>query len=136
MTRNKASRAEREDMMSSKIPTTSFADLNLNDIPSESPVRRTVRSATVLTTATCLGFAIGGPWSELRRRGHNGNARYIARGDGASVWMYDKLPDYQEHTSERLYFESRAIVEFQTAPDPINAMEIVYRADQRIPEPR
>jgi hypothetical protein len=85
MTRYTASPAEREDMMSSKVPTPSFADLNLNDLPPEPLVRRTVRSTTVLTTATCMGFAIGGPWSQLRRRSHNGNARYIARGDGATV---------------------------------------------------
>ncbi len=112
-------------------PTT-FAEVNLNDVVSDSTPRMTShRHDPSLTTSTYYGFTLSGHWGDLRPR--NGFPwRYIARQDGAEVWLYNRRPEELGRTDERLCFTAGAVVQFRGAPDPVDAVEVVYSQDRQV----
>jgi hypothetical protein len=105
--------------------------LDLNQVvPDKTLARRNSlpRNDVALTTFTYYGFALCGYWGQLRSR--NGYpCRYIARQDGVSVWLYSRWPNKQEDTDQVLYFGSGAVVQFKAAPDPVDAVEVVFRQE-------
>jgi len=121
--------------LNQNYPTT-FAGVNLNDVVMDSTPARTSahRNDLTLTTSTYFGFALCGDWGDLRPR--NGfPTRNIARQDGAEVWLYNRRPEEQEHTDERLCFTAGAVVQFRGAPDPVDAVEVVYARDRILEKP-
>lgn len=113
-----------------KFPAT-FIGLDLNNIPPHS----TKRSDIALSTSTTYGFALSCDWDALRPR--NGyRYRYIARRNGASVYLYEHRPtDEHDQPADTLLFRVGAVVQFRGTPDPMDAVEVVYRQDQRMDKP-
>ena len=133
---NRRSTDEREEILAEKVPAT-FAEVDLNKVLPDKKLARSSshpRNDVALTTSTHYGYILYGYWSGLRAR--NGYpVRCIARQNGAAVWLYNRWPDEQEDTAARLYFGSGAIVQFRGAPDPVDAVEVVYRQDRQINNP-
>ena len=113
-------------------PSVTFTGVELNQVaPDQSLAASHRKSQVALTTSTHYGFHLHGCWDRLRAR--NGfPSRYIARQDGAAVWLYDRWPNEQEETDARVYFGSGAVVQVKGAPDPTDAVEVVFRERQRV----
>jgi hypothetical protein len=124
---------EREDILTEKVPL----DANIDIAPkhdSAPPRSRPCREAVVLSTSTHYGWALCGYWDELRPR--NGfPTRCIAREDGASVYLFNRRPNKSEDAEAILYFVCGAIVQFRCAPDPVEAVEVVYWDKDKIEGP-
>jgi len=85
----------------------------------------------VLSTSSHYGWALCGYWDELRPR--NGfRTRCIARKDGASVYLFNRRPNKSEDPEAILYFACGAVVQFRVAPDPVDAVEVVYQERDKI----
>jgi hypothetical protein len=121
---------ERADMLSEKVPL----DANIDIAPTQDsppPGCRSCRDAVVLSTSMHYGWALCGYWDELRPR--NGfRTRCIARKDSASVYLFNRRPNKSEDAEAILYFACGAVVQFRGAPDPVDAVEVVYRDKDKI----